>query len=380
MNRTVLPLAAALVAAVAVAGCRGSQAESTAPQPPPNEAWLTPQQIKDAQLQVAPVKDEDVGGVVVTSGRVTFDDLKVSHVFSPVTGRVVNIQAQPGQRVKKGAPLATIESPDVGTAFSDLAKAQADLVAAEHDFKRQKELFEAHAGSQKDYESAQDNFGKAKAEYERARRKAQLFRGGGVDSVNQEFTLRALIDGEVVARNVNPGVEVQGQYSGGNAVELFTIGELDSVWVLADVFEIDVARVKKDARVTVKVVAYPNQIFEGRVDWVSGTLDPTSRTAKVRCKISNPERQLKPEMYATVSISVAERKALAIPRSAMLRLADQTMVFVEGGKAPNGLIRFERRPIAVDEEEGGDYLPVTRGLTAGERIVTSGAILLSGML
>ena len=362
-----------------VAACH-RETEHPLPQAPANEAWITAQQVKDAKLTIAPVAIADVGGAAVTSGRVTFDDLKVSHVFSPVTGRVVRIEAQPGQRVKKGAALATIESPDVGTAFSDLAKAQADLVAAEHDFKRQKELFEAHAGSQKDYEQAVDNFGKAKAEFERARRKAQLFRSGSVDSVNQEYTLKALIDGEVIARNVNPGVEVQGQYSGGNAVELFTIGELDTVWVVADVFEIDLAKVKTGARASVHVVAYPDKVFEGAVDWVSGTLDPTSRTAKVRCRIKNPLHELKPEMYATVSVSVAERRALAIPRGAMLRLSDQTMVFVETGTTPQGLLKFERRPVAVDENEGGDYLPVTHGLNAGDRIVTSGAILLSGML
>ncbi len=363
------------------AACHQSSSAAAPPQPPAGEAWLTEQQVKNANLVVKPVIDQDVGGAVVTSGQVTYDDLLVSHSFSPVTGRITKIEAQPGQRVKKGAPLATIESPDVGTAFSDLATAHADLEAAERDYKRQKELFDAHAASQKDYESSLDAYQKAKAELSRAQKKAALLaKGGGADSVTQEYTLRAQIDGEVVARNVTPGMEVQGQYSQGNALELFTIGELDHVWVLADVFEMDLGRVKKGARATVRVVTYPTRIFEGVVDWVSGQLDPNTRTAKVRCTIANPDRDLKPEMYATVSISVAERKALAIPRSAMLRLGDQTVVFVQMGTAPNGQIRFERRPVAVDEDEGGDYLPVTHGLERGEKIVTSGAILLAGMI
>ncbi len=365
--------------AVVAGGCKHEVEAAKPPESVEGEVWLKKQQMKEAKLIVTDVKDQDVGGAVVTSGKITFDDLRVSHVFSPVTGRVTKIQAQPGQRVNKGAPLAVIESPDVGAAFSDLQKAQADLFAGEHDFKRQKDLFEAHAGSQKDYETAQDNYGKAKAELERARQKARLFRSGA-DGVSQEYTLRALIEGEVIARNVNPGVEVQGQYSGGNAVELFTIGELDQVWVMADVFEIDLARIKKGAHVNVKVVAYPTKHFEGIVDWVSSQLDPTSRTAKVRCVIPNPDRALKPEMYATVSISVDERKALAIPRSALLRLADQTMVFVQMASNADGDVKFERRPVAVDEDLGGEYLPVTHGLTAGDKIVTSGAILLSGML
>ena len=373
--------AACLLLAAAAAGCGGRASNAAQPQPPAGEAWLTPQQVKNANLVVQTATDQDVGGAVVASGKVTFDDLRVWHGFSPVTGRIVRIEAQPGQRVKKGAPLVVIESPDVGTAFSDVAKAHADLEAAERDFKRQKELFDAHAASQKDYETSLDAYQKAKAELTRAQKKAQLLsKGGGADAVTQEYTLRALIDGEVIARNVTPGMEVVGQYSQGNAVELFTVGELDRVWVLADVFEMDLGRIKVGARATVRVVTYPNRIFEGVVDYVSGQLDPNTRTAKVRCAIANPDRDLKPEMYATVSISVAERKALAIPRSAMLRLGDQTVVFVEMGTAPNGLIRFERRPVAVDEDEGGDYLPVTHGLERGEKIVTSGAILLAGMI
>ena len=181
-------------------------------------------------------------------------------------------------------------------------------------------------------------------------------------------------------RAVSPGMEVVGQYTQGSAVELYTNGELDRVWVLSDVFEVDLGRIKKGTRVSVRVVSYPDRLFEGVVDWVSDQLDPNTRTAKVRCTIDNPDRSLKPEMYATVSVSVAERRALAIPRSAMLRLGDQTVVFVETGAAPNGLIRFERRPVAVDEDEGGDYLPVTHGLDRGTKIVTTGAILLAGML
>src|SRR5262249_15380098 len=152
-----------------------------------------------------------------------------------------------------------------------------------------------HAGSQRDFETAQDNHRKAKAEMERARHKAALFRRAAGDDVTQGFTLRAPIEGEVIARNVNPGVEVQGQYSGGTAVELFTVGELDSVWVLADVFEMDLARVRRGAPVTIKVVAYPDRAFQGQVDYITGALDPTTRTARIRCSIANPDRALKPE-------------------------------------------------------------------------------------
>ncbi len=376
-------LVAGLLAAAPLAGCRSAPAATNPEgQPPEGEVWLTPQQIRDAKVQVEPIGQHTVGNEIVTSGKVSFDDLRVAHIFSPVTGRVKRILAQPGERVKKGAPLATIESPDVGNAFADYGKAQAEMVAAEHDFRRQKELFEAHAGSERDYESAEDNYGKAKAEMERARQKARLFRstGGSADAVSQEFTLRAPIEGQVIARAVNPGAEVQGQYSGGTAVELFTVGELDSVWVFADVFEMDLARVHKDAPVSIKVVAYPEKAFAGKVDWISDALDPTARTARVRCSIPNPGRELKPEMYATVAIAVPAPAVAALPRAALLRIGDQTVVFVQNGNAPDGRLKFSRRIVAVNEDEGSDYVPIVRGVTRGDRVVTSGAILLSGML
>jgi len=116
------------------------------------------------------------------------------------------------------------------------------------------------------------------------------------------------------------------------------------------------------------------------VDWISDLLDPISRTARVRCDVANPDRYLKPEMYATVSIAVAGQSALAVLHTAVLRIADQTVVFVEEGTTPDGRKRFVRRIVAIADEEGGDLVPVLHGLSAGERVVTSGGILLSGML
>jgi cobalt-zinc-cadmium efflux system membrane fusion protein len=368
------------VACLGAVGCKTAPGESAAAPPPNGEVWVTDQQLTDGHIAVQPVGVHAVGNDVVTSGKVTFDDLRVAHIFSPVTGRVSRILADPGARVKKGAPLVAIQSPDVGNAFADLGKAEAELTAAQHDFQRQKELYEAHASSQKDFEAAQDGYSKAKAEIERARQKARLFRGGGADAVTQEFVLRAPIEGEVIARNVNPGAEVQGQYSGGTAAELYTIGELDRVWVIADVFEMDLARLKKGAAVSIRVVAYPGEVFTGVVDWIADLLDPISRTARVRCEVENPKRQLKPEMYATVTVAVPGVQALAVPINAILRLADQTTVFVEQGRTPDGRLRFVRRLVSAGDDEGTSMVPIAHGLQAGERVVTSGAILLSGML
>src|SRR5215470_12505937 len=199
-------------------GCR-RETPPSAPEVPAGEVWLTPQQVKVGHIEIETVQDRPVGGVIRAAGKVTFDDLRVAHVFSPVTGRITKILAQPGERVKKEQALCVLQSPDLGSAVSDLAKAQATLLTAEKDWRRQRDLYEIHAASQRDYEASDSAYRNAKAEMERAQRKARLLRNAGLDQVTQEFPLRSPIDGEVIARGANPGLEIQGQYSGGTSVE-----------------------------------------------------------------------------------------------------------------------------------------------------------------
>lgn len=364
-----------------VAGCHHSQTAAYVPepQPPAGEVWLTPQQVADARIEVQPVEVREVDDTILTSGTITLDDLRTGHVFSPVTGRVVSIVGALGERVKKGDALAVIESPDIGSAVSDVHKAEADLIAAEHDLNRKKVLFEEKAGSAADLEASNDNYRKAKAEVERARQKQQLLHVGNVDAVTQRYTLSSPVDGEILLRNINPGVEVQGQYSGGASVELFTVGELDKVWVLGDVYEINLARVHVGSPATVTVVPYPDRAFKGVVDWVSGSLDPSTRTVKVRCTFDNEEKLLRPMMYATVQISVEQDRSLAIPRSALLRLGDNKVVFVQVGDS-DGRVRFRQVSVDVNEGESSPWLAVKKGLEANQKVVVNGAILLSSNL
>ena len=370
-----------LALGIAQVACHRSAAapETSTAQPPPNEVWLTPAQVKEAQIQIATVADEPVDDTILTSGTVSLEDLRTGHVFSPVTGRVVSITAQLGQRVKKGDPLALIESPDIGATMADVHKAQADMIAAEHDLKRKKDLFEQKAGSAADLEAAEDTYRKAKAELERAQEKQTLLRVGNADAVSQTFSLVSPVDGEVLMRNINPGIEVTGQYSGGATQELFTIGELDRVWVIGDLYEMDFARVHVGAPAAVTVVAYPGKVFKGTVDWVSGSLDPNTRTARVRCTFENADKMLRPMMYATVQISVDQKKAIAIPRGSLLRLGDYKVVFTEIGEG-DGLVKFRRVPVDVDEGESSPWLEVKHGLAAGDKVVTAGAILLAANL
>jgi cobalt-zinc-cadmium efflux system membrane fusion protein len=375
-----LELLAFMVWATAACHRKGAvNPEGTVPEPPAGQVWITPDQVQEGKIDIAPAGMQDVDDTILTAGTVTLDDKRTGHVFSPVTGRVIEIVAKLGQHLKKGDPLATIESPDVGSTISDVHKAEADLIASEHDFKRKKALFEQKAGSAADLETAQDSYRRAQAELERAKQKEVLLRVGSANGVTQTFTLVSPVDGDVLLRNINPGIEVQGQYSGGAAQELFTIGQLDQVWVISDLFEMDLPRVKTGTKASVSVVAYPGKTFDGTVDWVGGSLDPVMRTTKVRCTFDNPDKKLRPMMYAQVQISVDQKRALAIPRNALLRLGESKIVFVENGES-NGLVQFQRVPVDVDEGESSPWLEVKSGLAPGQKIVVNGAILLSSML
>jgi len=356
-------------------------AGSVSPDQPNGEAWVSPEQLQSGRIRVEEVVERDVEDAVALGARLAFDDSRVTHVFSPVTGRITRVLSRLGERVRKGAPLLAIVSPDVGSALSDTVKAEADLTAAQHEYERQKELFEARAAAQKDLDAAEDGYRKARAEYQRARQKTRLLHEGTLDRVTQEFVLRSPIDGEIVARNVNPGMEIQGQYSGAaSAVELFTIGDLSQLWALGDVFEMDLPHILEGDPVTIRLDAYPDRVFTGKVDWVGDILDPVMRTAKVRCLVPNPDHLLKPEMYQMANIAVRGQKMVVVPRRAVIRLGGETVVFVQEGERADGQVVFKRRRVVANEEKPGDKVPILDGLRPGEKVVAEGAIFVVGLL
>jgi len=345
------------------------------------QIWLSRTQLESAAVKLAQARVIDTDDAITIGGRLAFDDLNVTHVYAPITGRVTDVRANPGERVHKGAALLTMLSPDLATAYSDLAKAEADLAAAGNELRRHQELYQASAGSLRELESAEDDYQKAKAEHDRAEQKTQLLGAGKVNSITQKFTLRSPIAGEIIARNVNPGMEVQGQYSGaGQPVELFTIGQIDRLNVLGDLYEIDLPHVRQGDAVTIRVPAYPDRVFRGTVEWISSVLDPQLHTAKVRCIVANPDHLLKPEMYEMVTVTVPMKQRLMVPRQAVLRYGDQTVVFVQAGAEPDGRVGFRRRSVQVNEERPNGLMPVSEGLKPGETVASDGAVFLLGML
>ena len=371
-----------LLFALTLAGC-GHRSSMSPPTEavPKGEVWLTSDQMTAAKIKLDQAKQRPLTNRLITGGKIAFNDLFVSHIYSPVTGRVAQIYAELGQKVKKGDKLALIESPDLGSAYSDMLQGQADLTAAQHDIKRQRELFAAQAVSSAQLEQSEDNYRRASAEMERSRLKVKLLKASTSDIVTQQYVLRSPIDGEVVGRQINPGIEVQGMLSGANvANELFTVGSLSKVWMLGDIYEADLGLVKSGQPVEITTVAYLNQSFKGTIDYISSTLDAVTHVAHIRCTIENPDKKLKPEMFVTTTVGVGERVALAIPSSAVLRnFGNKTMVFARLKNSETGTQRFGIKPIDVTDSDNG-WVEVVHGLEPGEEVVSDGAILLSGQL
>ncbi|GEJ58722.1 efflux RND transporter periplasmic adaptor subunit [Anaeromyxobacter diazotrophicus] len=355
--------------------------QPTTREPGAGEVRISEHQAEHAGIRLQAAGEQDLDDTLVAGGRIAFDDLRVAHVFSPVTGRVTRVLAEPGRHVKRGDPLVALVSPEVGSAFADAVKAEADEVAARHELTRQRELVEAHAGARKDLEAAEAVWRRAQAELARARQKTRLLSTGSFDTVTQEYTLRSPVDGEVVARAAARGLEVQGQWSGAGApVELFTVGALDPLWVVGDVYEMDLPHVRTGSAVEVRVPAFPDRTFRGKVDWVSAVLDPATRTAKVRCAIANPGHLLRPDMAPVLTIALPSHRHLSVPRDAVLRLGDETIVFVASGRTPDGQLAYRRRKVVPGEDRPGGSVPILEGLVPGEQVVVSGGIFLVGLL
>lgn len=361
-----------------VVGCTHASAKEEAVTPPAREVWLTANQV--GTFASEPVKTEPLESQVRTSGKIVFDEARVAHVFSAATGRVVKIDAQLGQKVKKNEALAVIRSPDVGAATSDLAKANADVAAAQRDYDRKKGLFEQHAAPQSDVDTAEDAYRKAQAETYRAKQKTDLLEVGSTD-VTSSFVVRSPIDGEIINKTISPGIEVQGQYNGGTAPELFTVGDIASVWLTADVYELDLPLVNAGAKIRATTVAYPGRVFEGTVDWVSKTIDPATHAARMRCVLQNADRALVPEMTLSVDIAFGSEKSFVVPTAAVTRLADENVVFIDRGDTTTGPARHRYLATRVDVRTLADgRTRIIRGVSEGDKIVTKNAILLAGML
>ena len=304
------------------------------------------------------------------NGRIAYDEDVTARISSPVAGRIVGLRAAAGDAVKAGDVLVSIDAPDLAAAVADMHKAQADEARKKLGMERARTLLDAEVLPRKDYEMAAADFAQAQAETQRAR--ARLKNLAPVDGVDgRGLALRSPVGGVVAERRANPAMEVQP----GMAEPLFVVSNLKRLWVLIDLPEKYLARIRPGLAVSVSVDAYPGETFRASVTRIGQVVNPETRRVQVRCDLPNVEGLLKPEMYARVSLLTNEGQvAVRLPNSALVTEGLYSFVFVE---TKAGVFIKRRVELSVQDRE---FAYVRSGVAKGERVVIGGALLLQSEL
>ncbi len=306
------------------------------------------------------------------AGRLVWDEDVTVRMFSPLAGRVVSVAADAGQRVASGDVLATLVAPDFGQAQADARRAATDLALAERTLTRQRDLLSHGVVAQKDVEAAEADLARARAEQQRAEGRRALY-GGDSLSVNQEFPLRTPLSGVIVERNITPGQEVRPDQMLANDPQLvrplFVVTDPAHMWMVIDLPEQDVSSLALGTALQIHTRAWPDRVFHGRIALIGSAVDPTTRTVKVRATVPNAGQLLKAEMLGDVDAAGLRPREIGVPADAVVFAGDAAVVFVE--EAPG---RYRRTVVQVSAEQHGT-VPIRSGLSAGERVVSSGSLL-----
>jgi len=362
-HRAALAIAIALY--MSFMGCCRNKTNPEAEAPPP----LKIEKVEDRNVfqvdgperfqLVAAVEHMSAPELKVT-GTVMPDISRAVPVISIATGRVVEINARLGDMVKKGQLLLRVQSADIAGAYSDYQKALADAKLANTQLERSKILYDRGAISQNDLQVSEDTEAKAKVDVATTAEKLRVLGSASLDKPSGIVEVRAPISGYITDQQVTNAAGVPGLGS----PNPFTISDLSTVWIVCDVYENDLDKVRLGDKADIRLSAYPDQVFVGTVSNIGPVLDPNIRTVKVRIEMANPG-MMRPGMFVTATFHGREkRKLAAVPAAAILHLHDRDWVYV-----PVGGSKFLRTEVV-----GGNMLPdnmqeILSGISPGQQVV-----------
>ena len=338
---------------------------STTPQ------LFTIPQDQMAHVQVLTIQPTRLTRTLRLTGTVAYNAFKTTPVITQVGGPVTRILVVPGQHVTAGQPMLEVSSPDYSQLLDSYLKATDSFRLAEKNYTRAQDLYQHHAIATRDLEQAESSRNQAQADLNAAEEGMKIL---GIKnpaslakaSASAQIPVLAPIAGEVVERMVSPGQVVQA-----GQTQAFTISDLRTVWVLANIYQADLASVHSGDDVAVQTDAYPGN-FHGRISYISPALDPTTRTLQARIVVDNPGEKLKKDMYCTVIVTAGSiANAIAVPNTSILRDDNnQPFVYVE-----TGTNQFGRRDVDISESRNGQT-QILKGISAGERVVGDGSLFL----
>ncbi len=366
-----LSAALTVVAALVLGGCKDKPEPAPVAKADPN--LIVPAAPLAARLSVAPVEDAEFRDVLRVSGRVEADESRLARIGASVTGRITDLEVIPGQDVKRGQRLATLNSVELSTAQLAFLRAYSQRLLAQRAAQRAEQLFEADVIGRAELQRRQSEFAQAEAEVSAAR--GQLMVLGMAEeavagltadrSVNSQASVRASISGTVLERKVTQGQVVQ------PADTMFLVADLSSVWLVAEVPEQQATLIRRGESVEAEIASLPGDRLAGTLSFIAAIVNPETRTITVRMELDNADRRFKPAMLATMFIKGRPERRLAVPGAAVVRDENRDYVFVETGQN-----QYALRLVNLGAEHEGRR-QVVSGLARGDRIVVDGAFHLN---
>lgn len=378
-KQSLIVAAAALVAIAVFAVAWGISRSAATAEPASNPnadgstVKLTTAQL--STLTLATVSPLEFHSESAADGKIAFNSDASTQVFSPYSGRVTRVIAAIGEHVKKGAPLFSIEASEFAQAQGDLLNAKSQLKLAHIAEERKHAAYDSKGGSLQDWQQAQADLTAAQTAMDSARNRLRIFGLTDMQIARLEESKAASpvtevvapIDGIVTDRQVGPGQYIQA----GSATPVYTLGDLSTVWLVADVREVDAPLVEVGQEVEIRVLALPGKIFRARLSSVGAQIDPVTRRIPVRAVLDNRDGKLKPQMFASFSIVTSgDTQSLAVPEEAVVREGEAARVWIVDGNNSLAL-----RNIRTGRSSHG-MVEVLEGLKSGDRVVTRGSLFI----
>jgi membrane fusion protein, heavy metal efflux system len=374
-----LAIAAALTWIFVLGGCSSSRnddaskmtsysAQGSASTTP---ALFTIPEEQMSHITIVTVQPAKLPRTLRLTGAVAYNAFKTTPVITQIGGPVSRILVVPGQHVRAGEPMLEVTSPDYSQLLDTYLKARDTLRVTGKNYERAQDLYQHNAIAERDLLQAESDHNQAQADLNAAEQSMKILGIKDPESlvkapVSAEIPVIAPIGGQVVERLVSPGQVMQA-----GQTQAFTISDMSTVWVLANVYQGDLAAVKDGDDVAVTTDAYPDT-FHGKISYVSAALDPNTRTLQARVVVDNPGEKLKKDMYCTVTVTAGViPNAIAVPDSAVLR-DDENQPFVYVATGSN---QFGRRPVDIGQSQNGQT-QILKGLGAGEKVVGDGSLFL----
>lgn len=376
----IVALIALAAAAILLIGWGAARLHASQPAPT-QQTSITPEgnlRLSAAQLSsltIQPVVSVNFRSEQIAEGKIAINSDTATQVFSPYSGRVIRVIAGIGSLVKRGAPLFSIEASEFAQTQSDLRNALSQLKLARINEERRHAAYDSKGGSLQDWQQAQADLAAAQTNVESVRNRLHIFglSKERITALEQTKTsdpityVVAPIDGVVTDRQVGPGQYLQA----GSSTPVYTIGNLSTVWLVADVRESDAPLIETGQEVEVRVLALPGKVFKARLTQVSSVVDPATHRVPVRATIDNSDGKLKPEMFANFSIITSgESAAPAVPEEAVVHEGDSARVWVV--QRNNDLAIRQVRTGRVSN----GMVEILEGLSPGDRVVTRGSLFI----